>query len=109
MAQPSSMDPAPESKSVAEIVELLPELLGGVGMVLLGSVLGLAVLALLLMAYFMPTLIARDREHHNTGAIFVLNLVAGWMFIGWLVALVWSFTAVRPPEPTRPRTPPRIY
>lgn len=88
---------------------MLPELLGAGGMMLLGSVLGLAVLALLLMAYFMPTLIARDREHHNAGAIFVVNLLAGWMLIGWFVALVWSFTAVRPPEPPRPRIPPRLY
>jgi hypothetical protein len=25
--------------------------------------------------------------------IFVLNILLGWTFLGWVVALVWSFTA----------------
>ncbi len=45
--------------------------------------------------YLMPYLIADLREHHNKGAIFVLNLLLGWTAIGWVIALVWAFTAVR--------------
>ena len=44
------------------------------------------------VAYFLPFLIAHVREHHNKWAIFVLNLLLGWSFIGWAVALVWAFT-----------------
>jgi hypothetical protein len=47
------------------------------------------------MAYFIPTFVANGRRHHNTMAIFVLNLFLGWTFIGWLAALVWACTAVQ--------------
>jgi hypothetical protein len=43
--------------------------------------------------YLLPSLIAGKREHHQGWAIFVLNLLAGWTAIGWLLALVWSCTA----------------
>jgi hypothetical protein len=39
------------------------------------------------------TLLAARRSHRNKLAIFVLNLLTGWTFIGWLIALVWGFTA----------------
>jgi hypothetical protein len=29
-------------------------------------------------------------------AIFLLNLLLGWTALGWIAALVWSFTEVRP-------------
>ncbi len=48
-----------------------------------------------LLLYFMPWLIALIRGHHNAGAIFLLNFLLGWTFIGWLVAFVWAFTNVR--------------
>jgi hypothetical protein len=49
-------------------------------------------LGLLLILYFLPTIVASNRRHPNTTAIFVLNLLAGWSFIGWVGALVWAFT-----------------
>lgn len=58
----------------------------GIG-ILLGVLVGIAV-------YFIPTGIAAFRGHHNTMAIFVLNLLLGWTFIGWAASLIWSFTAV---------------
>lgn len=53
-------------------------------------VIGIAMIAL----YFVPTIVARVREHHNTTAIFLLNLLLGWTFVGWVVALVWAATRV---------------
>lgn len=47
----------------------------------------------LLALYFIPGIIALLRAHHNKIAIFVLNLLLGWTLLGWVVALVWSFTA----------------
>jgi hypothetical protein len=38
--------------------------------------------------YFVPTFIGRKKK--NAAAIFMLNLLAGWTFIGWCVAMVWS-------------------
>ncbi|WP_291842736.1 superinfection immunity protein [Maricaulis sp.] len=48
-----------------------------------------------LLAYFLPTLIGLLRGHDNTFAIFLTNLLLGWTFIGWIVAFIWSFTAIR--------------
>lgn len=44
-------------------------------------------------AYFLPSLIAIQRKHKNVNSLFVLNLFLGWTFIGWVVALVWSFSS----------------
>ncbi|WP_025733324.1 superinfection immunity protein [Carnimonas nigrificans] len=46
-----------------------------------------------LIAYFIPTVIAFMRGHKNRIAIFLLNLLLGWTFLGWVASLVWSFTA----------------
>jgi hypothetical protein len=40
--------------------------------------------------YFIPTFIAASRQHKNTLAIVLVNILTGWTFIGWIVALVWS-------------------
>jgi hypothetical protein len=40
--------------------------------------------------YFLPTLIAGYRKHHNGGSILVINLLLGWTFIGWVIALAMS-------------------
>lgn len=41
--------------------------------------------------YFLPAIIGRNKR--SSGAIFVLNLLAGWSVIGWIVALVWACSA----------------
>ena len=51
------------------------EALGAIGIVLL---------------YFLPSILGWNKK--NITAIFVLNLLIGWTFIGWVVALVWSLT-----------------
>ncbi len=45
--------------------------------------------------YFLPSIVAYRRQHHNTMAIFILDLFLGWTFLGWVIALVWSSTVVR--------------
>jgi len=45
------------------------------------------------LGYLLPSGIAIGRGHKNAGSIFVLNLLTGWTFIGWVAALVWSFTS----------------
>ena len=49
-------------------------------------------ISFLLFAYLMPTLIAHQRQHKNIGSISVLNLFLGWTFLGWVIALIWSFS-----------------
>ena len=46
-----------------------------------------------LVAYFVPSLVAKKREHPNTTAIVVLNVFLGWSGLGWIAALVWAYTA----------------
>lgn len=53
------------------------------------------IIALIVCAYLLPTLIAASRGHHNLLAIGMLNLLLGWSVLGWIVALVWACTVVR--------------
>jgi Superinfection immunity protein len=43
--------------------------------------------------YFLPSFVASGRKHRNTVAIFALNFLLGWTFLGWVIALVWSLTS----------------
>ena len=45
-----------------------------------------------LIIYFLPTAIAANKKKKNTTAIFAVNLLLGWIVIGWIVALVWALT-----------------
>jgi hypothetical protein len=55
-------------------------------------------LVILLVVYFVPTVIALARGHHQSAAIFLTNLFLGWTVLGWLAALIWSATAKRQPQ-----------
>ncbi|MBF0675593.1 superinfection immunity protein [Pseudomonas sp.] len=50
-------------------------------------------LFVLVMLYFLPTVIACLRNHANVVAILLLNLLLGWSVLGWIGALIWSATA----------------
>jgi len=75
------------------------------------------ILAVLIIPYFLPTIIAMLRKSASTGGIFVLNFFLGWTFIGWIISLVWAIASRTTtttiivnnnyppsynPEPTRP-------
>jgi hypothetical protein len=51
---------------------------------------GFFVLALALMFYLLPAIVAVKRRHPNVWAIGILNVLLGWTLIGWVAALVWS-------------------
>jgi hypothetical protein len=70
--------------SLLIVVKLLPFLFAAMSA---GAVLGL-----LFVPYWIPTLIAFVRHHPSAGGIAVLNLLLGWTFIGWVVALVWALS-----------------
>jgi ABC-type transport system involved in multi-copper enzyme maturation permease subunit len=46
--------------------------------------------ALLTLLYFLPWAIAASRYKSNSLAIMLINLLLGWTFIGWVVALVMA-------------------
>jgi len=61
-----------------------------------GSGITALVLAIVLaVVYFLPTVVAMSRSHHQWPAIVALNLLLDWTVLGWIAALVWSLTAKR--------------
>jgi len=57
--------------------------------------MGAIVVALILLVYFIPAIVASKRGHPQSLAIFVLNLLTGLTALGWVVAIVWSCTAIQ--------------
>ena len=45
-----------------------------------------------LILYTLPWYIASWRYHRNKWPIAVINILFGWSFIGWGVALVWALS-----------------
>ncbi len=43
--------------------------------------------------YFAPAILANWRKHPQRMPIAVLNTLLGWTLLGWVVALVWAYTA----------------
>ena len=58
---------------------------------LIEIIIGLIILFLLIALYLLPAIIAQFKERKNATAIFLLNLLLGWTFFGWVIALVWAF------------------
>ena len=44
--------------------------------------------------YCLPFLVAVLRRHPHTTAIFAAGVLLGWTVYGWLIALVWSLSAI---------------
>ena len=57
---------------------------------------GLGVLVLIL--YFVPSLVALVRVRHNLLAIIALNIFLGWTLVGWVLALVWALSSSQPSQ-----------
>ena len=105
-AEPSPPQPAQPPPAVQDTTPVSPTAppttspatpnasFGAVGiLIVLGVLLGGAVL---LLIYFLPTIIAFNKHKRNRGAIFALNLLLGWSFLGWVLALVWSLSEDTP-------------
>ena len=52
--------------------------------------------ALLTGGYMLPWAVAALRGKANHWTIFWINLLAGWTVIGWIIALVMSFSSHKP-------------
>ena len=63
---------------------------------------GLFVVILLSAFYVLPSIIGWKKR--NAVAICALNLLLGWTFVGWVVALVWALT-VEPSNAIRGSVP----
>ncbi len=58
------------------------------------SIGAVAILAVLLAVYFLPTLIAGPGHPHRF-AIFVINLLFGWTLVIWVGCIVWALVQRR--------------
>lgn len=45
---------------------------------------------IIVIAYLLPSIVAIEREHKNSVAIILINLVLGWTFVIWFGCLIWS-------------------
>jgi len=59
---------------------------------LFGLFAGILILATAFLIYWVPSLIARRRNHSNLFSIALVNLFFGWTLIGWFIALIWAAT-----------------
>jgi hypothetical protein len=53
------------------------------------------VMLILLVPYFLPTIIAILRKKTNVAAILLINFLLGWTVVGWIIALVWAVSTER--------------
>ena len=57
-----------------------------------GNYKSLFILVVIASLYFLPAITANNRNHKDKKAILLLNVIFGWTALGWIVALVWSYT-----------------
>jgi hypothetical protein len=48
--------------------------------------------------YFTPSIIAIMRKKTNMAPIIIIDILLGWTFVGWVVALVWAAAAEKTPQ-----------
>jgi hypothetical protein len=52
----------------------------------------------MILVYFLPTIIASQRRHPSFWPIALVNFFFGATFIGWLIVFIWSLSPVRSAE-----------
>lgn len=62
----------------------------------------LIIVVLILLLYFLPALIARNKEHFS--GILLVNIFLGWTFLGWIGAMVWAVSDANKNAKTKPET-----
>ena len=63
-------------------------------------ILTLVIIAVVIAAYWAPSIVALRRHVPNRGAVVVVNAFLGWTLIGWVVALAMACRAVPQPAAT---------
>ena len=53
--------------------------------------------------YFLPFAVAAGMEHEHHLPILILNAVAGWTGVGWVLALIWALHPSPMAPPLRAR------
>jgi hypothetical protein len=74
-----------------------------------GALEGIGVIVIILVLYFLPSIIAVYRKVPNAGSIIVINVLLGWTFIGWVIAMAMAARDPRTAMPGPPSYPQRGY
>ncbi len=61
-------------------------------------IINIAIFGVGAVIYLLPTLIALLRSHNKLALIAALNVFLGWLVIGWIGAIIWSFTSDLHPQ-----------
>ena len=69
---------------------LFASIIGTIIFFLLLAIVKIVLLGIIafILIYFIPSFIASDKKIRNQ--VFALNLLLGWTFLGWVIALIWS-------------------
>lgn len=59
-----------------------------------GVAVGVIMLIVGAVFYFLPTIIAATRKVRNVGSVVIVNLFLGWTLVGWVVALAMAVRTV---------------
>ena len=54
------------------------------------STVTVILLAIIVLIYMLPTLIAFGRDHPRRGLILILNVIFGWTLLGWILIFLWA-------------------
>jgi nitric oxide reductase large subunit len=71
----------------------------GAAAVTLGLIFWIVIMGVGAALYFLPTIIAVTQHRRNAALVAVINVLLGWSFLGWIVALVMALT--KDPEPVQ--------
>ncbi|MBM3982730.1 MAG: superinfection immunity protein [Planctomycetes bacterium] len=88
VAQPKKADPPRAEAKTEDTTKDRERILG----LSVGAFATFAVVSFLTVG-LLPTWVALLRGHPNTAPILAVNLLLGWLCLGWIVALVWALTA----------------
>ncbi|MGI9346308.1 MAG: superinfection immunity protein [Gammaproteobacteria bacterium] len=53
-------------------------------------------LGIIILLYFLPTIISSAKKHPHNNAISLVNLFLGWTLVGWIVCLAWAYLETKP-------------
>jgi hypothetical protein len=57
------------------------------------ELLGHVFAAIIFLAlYLLPSYVALRRRHRRQDSIIAVDILLGWTFLGWIIALAWSLT-----------------
>ncbi len=61
-----------------------------VSSLIMGGVIHSSAFLIVLVLYFLPSVVAIARKVTHQGSVVVINLFLGWTFVGWVIALAMA-------------------